>query len=40
METVKIKWIDNEDWDFVGEDTQYLTHGLHPYPARMDFVVL
>jgi SAM-dependent methyltransferase len=23
------------DWDFVGEDTQYLTHGLHPYPARM-----
>jgi len=25
----------SEDWDFVGADTQYLTHGLHPYPARM-----
>jgi DNA modification methylase len=24
-----------EDWDFAGEDTQYATHGLHPYPARM-----
>lgn len=24
-----------EDWDFVGADTQYLTHGIHPYPARM-----
>jgi DNA modification methylase len=24
-----------EDWEFVGEDTQYATHGLHPYPARM-----
>lgn len=35
METIKIKWIDDEDWDFAGEDTQYLTHGLHPYPARM-----
>ena len=35
LETVKIKWIENEDWDFAGEDTQYLTHGLHPYPARM-----
>jgi site-specific DNA-methyltransferase (cytosine-N4-specific) len=23
------------DWDFVGADTQYMTHGLHPYPARM-----
>jgi len=33
--SVKIKWIENENWDFAGEDTQYLTHGLHPYPARM-----
>lgn len=24
-----------EDWDFAGSDTQYLTHGLHAYPARM-----
>jgi site-specific DNA-methyltransferase (cytosine-N4-specific) len=23
------------DWDFRYADTQYLTHGLHPYPARM-----
>jgi len=23
------------DWDFKHADTQYLTHGLHPYPARM-----
>jgi len=26
---------DFEDWDFVDADTQYMTHGLHPYPARM-----
>ncbi len=24
-----------EDWTFAGKDTKYLTHGLHPYPARM-----
>ena len=24
-----------EDWTFSKADTQYLTHGLHPYPARM-----
>ncbi|MFX1250676.1 MAG: DNA methyltransferase [Promethearchaeota archaeon] len=24
-----------ENWDFAGADTQYLTHGLHSYPARM-----
>lgn len=35
LETIKVKWVENEDWDFAGEDTQYLTHGLHPYPARM-----
>lgn len=23
------------DWDFTSEDTQYLTHGLHPYLASM-----
>lgn len=32
---LQIKWIEGEDWDFAGENTQYLTHGLHPYPARM-----
>jgi len=24
-----------EDWDFADANTQFLTHGLHPYPARM-----
>lgn len=24
-----------DDWTFSGVDTQYLTHGIHPYPARM-----
>ncbi|MFP3190973.1 MAG: DNA methyltransferase [Thermoproteota archaeon] len=24
-----------EDWSFAGENTKYLTHGFHPYPARM-----
>jgi DNA modification methylase len=24
-----------EDWTFAHADTQYLTHGFHPYPARM-----
>jgi hypothetical protein len=23
------------DWTFAGENTTYMTHGLHPYPARM-----
>ncbi len=23
------------DWDFKGHDTQYMTHGIHKYPARM-----
>ncbi len=35
LESIKINWVYGEDWDFAGEDTQYLTHGLHPYPARM-----
>ncbi len=25
----------NEDWDFAGANIHYMTHGLHPYPARM-----
>lgn len=25
----------NGEWDFAGADTQYLTHGLHPYLASM-----
>ena len=24
-----------EDWDFPKANTQYMSHGLHPYPARM-----
>ncbi len=24
-----------EDWTFATADTKYMTHGLHPYPARM-----
>lgn len=30
-----INELSNRDWDFREADTQYLTHGLHPYPARM-----
>ncbi len=26
--------LDSEDWSFFEEDTQYLLHNLHPYPAR------
>ena len=26
--------IHDEDWDFSGENTQYLLHRLHSYPAR------
>jgi len=32
---IKVKLIENEDWDFKKADTKYMTHGLHPYPARM-----
>lgn len=32
---VNVKVVDNEDWDFIGANTRYMTHGLHPYPARM-----
>ena len=24
-----------DEWTFAGEDTKYMTHGLHAYPARM-----
>lgn len=27
--------LNKADWDFKGEETRHLTHGLHPYPARM-----
>ncbi len=26
---------EGEDWTFAGKNTKYLTHGFHPYPARM-----
>lgn len=26
---------ETDDWTFLKADTRYLTHGLHPYPARM-----
>ncbi|GBC73202.1 hypothetical protein HRbin04_00598 [archaeon HR04] len=26
---------EDDDWTFATADTQYMTHGLHPYPARM-----
>ncbi len=26
---------ESDDWTFVGANTAYMTHGLHPYPARM-----
>lgn len=26
---------EQEDWTFARADTRYMTHGLHPYPARM-----
>jgi len=26
--------LSNIDWDFAGAKTSYLTHGLHPYPAK------
>ena len=34
-ELIRVKFIENENWDFKGANTNYLTHGLHPYPARM-----
>lgn len=29
-----ISRLEKLDWDFVGAKTDYLTHGLHPYPAK------
>ncbi|MBS7248158.1 MAG: DNA methyltransferase [Candidatus Jordarchaeales archaeon] len=34
-EIINVKVVEGEDWDFRGVDTRYMTHGLHPYPARM-----
>jgi DNA modification methylase len=31
----KITDLEDIDWTFEGVDTQYLTHGIHSYPARM-----
>lgn len=31
----EIESLEEVDWSFEGADTAYLTHGLHPYPARM-----
>jgi len=31
----RLKPIIEGEWDFNGADTTYLTHGIHPYPARM-----
>lgn len=31
----EISTLEDIDWTFEGADTSYLTHGLHPYPARM-----
>jgi len=33
--TIKEEKASYEDWEFRDADTQYLTHGVHPYPARM-----
>jgi site-specific DNA-methyltransferase (cytosine-N4-specific) len=32
---VSTEQIEVEDWTFADADTEYLTHGFHPYPARM-----
>ena len=31
----EITTLEDIDWTFEGADTQYLTHGIHSYPARM-----
>ncbi len=35
MASINVTLQDYQDWDFAGHDTRYLTHGLHPYPAKM-----
>jgi len=32
---VTTRQVEVEDWTFADADTEYFTHGLHPYPARM-----
>jgi len=34
-ETITLSGDAIDEWTFKSADTQYLTHGLHPYPARM-----
>jgi site-specific DNA-methyltransferase (cytosine-N4-specific) len=31
---VEIKFARDPNWDFQGEDTQYLTHNFHPFPGK------
>lgn len=35
MRIINVVYVENENWDFRREDTKYMTHGLHVYPARM-----
>jgi len=35
VDIINVRFVEDEDWDFRRADTRYLTHGLHPYPARM-----
>ena len=35
MDIEEVRHDEYEDWTFAGKDTKYLTHGFHPYPARM-----
>jgi site-specific DNA-methyltransferase (cytosine-N4-specific) len=32
---LKVEIENHEDWDFAKTDTKYMTHGIHPYPAKM-----
>jgi len=33
-QSAELAALDKIDWDFVDAKTTYLTHGLHPYPAK------
>ena len=33
-QTAALTSLDSIDWDFDGAKTSYLTHGIHPYPAK------
>jgi len=35
LRAINVVYVENENWDFRGADTKYMTHGLHVYPARM-----